>query len=140
MPKIKRTEIFCTGCGGVVNARLTDGRETYPHRTNLKDVPYFICDHCKCYVGCHYKSDKKHRPLGAIPTPSLRRARSDLHKVIDPLWKEGLIHRHTLYCMIASRLGMIKQFHVGETRSCEEIRQIKIIVNEIKTELIRNEK
>jgi hypothetical protein len=50
-------DIFCCECREKVNARLTEGEEIYPHREDLKDLPFWICDKCKNFVGCHHKTD-----------------------------------------------------------------------------------
>lgn len=47
------SQIHCCGCGETVTARLTDGREIYPHRQDLSGLPFWKCDTCGNYVGCH---------------------------------------------------------------------------------------
>lgn len=61
--------IFCNECGKDVECRLTNGSEIYPHRGDLKDLPFWIHDVCGNYVGCHHKTDNPTTPL--IP-PSLK--------------------------------------------------------------------
>ena len=36
--------IYCCGCAQDVTARLTDGSEIYPHRLDLADIPFWVCD------------------------------------------------------------------------------------------------
>ncbi len=73
----------CSTCSGRL-ARLTDGREIYPHRSDLHDKPIWKCDGCGGYVGCHPGST---RSLGTPADAALRFARSALHdRMIDPLW------------------------------------------------------
>lgn len=38
--------IFCCGCQTDVQARLTSGREVYPHRDDLASLPFWKCDGC----------------------------------------------------------------------------------------------
>lgn len=110
--------IYCCGCKKEVNARLTNGREIYKHREDLKDVPFWKCDVCKNYVGCHYKTRERTKPLGSIPTPELRAARRKIHDVLDPLWKHGGKYRGSLYKKLSDRLGY--QYHSGELNDLEE--------------------
>lgn len=81
--------IFCAGCAAEVDARLTDGGEIYPHRGDLAGLPFWKCDACGNYVGCHHKTKDRTRPLGRIPTVEVRRARRHCHEVFDPLWQRA---------------------------------------------------
>lgn len=121
--------IYCTGCIGDVEARLTDGRERYPHRPDLAHIPFWKCDACGNYVGCHWKTSKPHRPLGCIATPEILDARKKIHALLDPLWKSGKIKRGQAYAHVSKRLGY--PYHNGEIRSIEEARQIYKIVAEL---------
>lgn len=121
--------IFCTGCEEKVMARLTTGEEIYEHRPDLFDRPYWICDVCRNYVGCHYKSENRIRPMGSIPTKEISKYRTSIHALLDPLWREGLIKRTRLYSVISSRLGY--SFHAGQINSVEEAQQILRIVEEV---------
>jgi hypothetical protein len=60
--------IYCCGCKSEVQVRLTDGSEIYPHSPDLHHIPFWKCDACKNYVGCHWKTKDRTRPLGNIPT------------------------------------------------------------------------
>lgn len=125
--------IFCTGCGKDVEARLTNGKERYPHREDLYDIPFWRCDGCGNYVGCHHKTKNPTQPLGCIATPELLRARNLIHGLLDPLWKEGKIKRGQAYAYISKRLGY--HYHTGELRSIEEARTVWRIVVQLKGEL-----
>jgi hypothetical protein len=50
-------KLYCTGCEHEVEARLTNGEERYPHRPDLYELPFWKCDACSGYVGCHHKTD-----------------------------------------------------------------------------------
>jgi hypothetical protein len=78
------TAPICPACGTA--ARLTDGREIYPHRPDLADKPIWACTICEdTYVGCHPGTET---PLGFPADAGLREARMLLHRNrIDPLWK-----------------------------------------------------
>ena len=126
--------IFCTGCGKDVKARLTDGGERYPHRPDLKELPFWKCDGCGNYVGCHHKTATPTRPLGCIATPEILQARKNIHAILDPLWKSDKIKRGQAYAYVSKRLGY--SYHNGEIRSIEEARTIYKIVGELHNKLI----
>lgn len=116
-------EIHCCGCDKKVNARLTSGKEIYPHRSDLYSLPFWKCDACGNFVGCHHKTKDRHRPLGCIPTKEIKNARQHIHRILDPLWKKGKYQRKELYQMIADHIGR-KKYHTANIRSVEEARDI----------------
>lgn len=122
--------IFCCGCQADVSARLTDGREIYPHRRDLYSLPFWKCDACGNFVGCHHKTADRTNPLGCIPTPELKAARQHIHRILDPLWKGGGHNRTQLYASIASQIG-VPVYHTAEIRTVEQARQVYRIVSEI---------
>lgn len=113
-------QIFCCGCGCDVEARLTDGGETYPSRPDLRSLPFWRCDACGNFVGCHHKTTNRTAPLGCIPTPELKEARKKLHQLIDPIWQSGKMGRRELYEAISREVGW--SYHTAKTRSIEEAR------------------
>lgn len=112
-----------------VQARLTNGHEIYPHRTDLACLPFWRCDTCGNYVGCHHKTAEPTRPLGVIPTPELKNARQHIHRILDPIWKNGHMGRRQLYAEISARFG--REYHTAELRSIEEARQVYRIIQDI---------
>jgi hypothetical protein len=126
--------IYCTGCEKDVEARLTDGAERYPHRPDLSDVPFWRCDTCGNYVGCHHKTKTPTKPLGVIATPEILNARKKIHALLDPLWKSGRIKRGQAYRYVTQHLGY--QYHNGEIRTVEEARQVYAIVGELHNQLL----
>ncbi len=127
-------KIHCCGCDKKVSARLTDGAEIYPHRKDLSGLPFWKCDACGNFVGCHHKTSNPTNPLGCIPTPEIKNARQHIHRLLDPIWKRGDIKRKALYGMIAERLGR-KSYHTANIRSVEEGRKVYRIVLAIESEL-----
>ena len=118
-------EIRCCGCGEKVKARLTDGKEIYSHRPDLHGLPFWKCDACGNFVGCHHKTKDRTRPLGCIPTPELRKARGHIHKILDPLWqnaKRKNVRRKEVYGLISDNLGY--KYHTANIRSIDEARKI----------------
>lgn len=128
-------QIYCTGCQQDVEARLTNGAERYPHRQDLYELPFWKCDKCGGYVGCHHKTDKPTRPLGVIATPEILEARKKIHALLDPLWKSKKIKRGQAYAFVSNRLGY--NYHNGEIRSLEEARKIYRIVAELHNQLLK---
>ena len=112
--------IYCCGCAGDVDARLTDGGEIYPHRPDLRSLPFWKCDACGNFVGCHHKTKNRTAPLGYIPTPELKEARKHLHALIDPIWQSGKMGRRELYEAISREVGW--NYHTAKTRTMYEAR------------------
>ena len=112
--------IWCCCCGVGVDARLTDGGEVYPHRFDLRSLPFWKCDACGNFVGCHHKTKNRTEPLGCIPTAELKEERKKLHALIDPIWKSGKIGRRELYKAISDEIGW--DYHTAKTKTIEEAR------------------
>jgi hypothetical protein len=123
-------EIYCCGCGRTVSARLTDGAEIYPHRSDLSSLPFWKCDACGNYVGCHHKTRDRTRPLGVIPTAEIKKAHQHIHRVFDPLWKSGRMSRGKAYRELAKAMGR-DEYHTAEIRTVEEAREVYRKVREI---------
>lgn len=129
---ITRT-IFCCSCNAEVRARLTDGKEIYPHRPDLFNLPFWKCNGCGNFVGCHHKTKDSTRPLGVIPSNQVKQLRKKLHAIIDPLWKgssDKRSARKLIYCKISEFLGY--EYHAAEIRSVEEAERV---LNFVQTEL-----
>mgnify|MGYP000209042600 CR=1 FL=1 len=122
-------DIHCCGCDKTVTAKLTSGGEMYPHRPDLKSLPFWKCPHCLNFVGCHHKTKQRTRPLGCIPTPEIKAARQHIHRILDPLWANDKSKRGPLYAEISERMG--KQYHTAEIRSVEEARKVYAIVKDL---------
>jgi hypothetical protein len=122
-------ELRCCGCDGEkVQARLTNGSEIYPHRKDLYSLPFWKCDSCGNFVGCHHKTKNRIQPLGCIPTPELKKARQHIHRLLDPIWESGKMSRKVIYEKISERIGW--KYHTAQIRSVEEAREIYKIVRE----------
>lgn len=114
--------LFCCGCGSEVEVRLTSGAEVYAHRPDLASLPFWRCDACGNWVGCHHGTPDRTRPLGCIPTPELKRARSHIHSLIDPLWRSKRMNRWQVYARLSAAIGY--EFHSADIRSIDEARRI----------------
>lgn len=127
--------IYCCTCEHDVEARLTNGREVYPHRPDLYALPFWMCDTCRNYVGCHHKTSNPTAPLGNIPSPALREIRKQIHAIADPLWKSGMITRRGLYGMLSDELGW--GYHTAKIRTEDEGRRVLALVESIRDSLNR---
>jgi len=126
-------KIFCCGCNKEVNARLTDGSEVYPHRQDLYALPFWKCDTCKNYVGCHHKTKDRIRPLGVIPSPEIKNARKHIHALLDPIWKSvkrKQSKRKEIYKKLSNSLGY--EYHTANIRSIKEARVVYKLIKELK--------
>ena len=121
--------IYCCGCAIDVTARLTNGAEVYPNRPDLAHLPFWICDQCGNYVGCHHRTSKATQPLGVIPTPDLRNARRWIHLILDPLWKKKGMSRRKLYGLLSKKMG--QEFHTAKLKTIEEARLAYLAVRQI---------
>lgn len=115
-------KIHCCGCELKANARLTNGAEVYPHRSDLNKLPFWKCDSCGNFVGCHHKTSKPTQPLGCIPTPEIKKARQHIHQVLDPLWQSGKYKRGHVYKIISDKIGW--KYHTASIKTIEEARDI----------------
>jgi hypothetical protein len=118
--------IYCCACNRDIEARLTDGAEVYPHRKDLAGLPFWKCDACGNYVGCHHKTKNRTQPLGVIATPEIKKARQHIHAVLDQIWKSGKMKRASLYKRISDEIG--GQYHTANIRTIEEARKVYAIV------------
>lgn len=114
--------LYCCACRADVPARLTDGEEIYPHRADLADLPFWKCDACNNFVGCHHQTKNRTHPLGCIPSPEIKNARKKIHALIDPVWQSGRMTRRDLYQAISADVGW--KYHTAAIRSIEEARAV----------------
>lgn len=138
MNTLKVRTIFCVQCASDVDARLTSGKEIYPHRTDLHNIPLWRCDGCGNYVGCHHKTSDTTRPLGVIPNNEIRAARQYIHVLIDPLWKSSKIKRGQVYSRLSKALGY--SYHSAEIRTIEQARKIYETARELFSEELKSVK
>jgi len=127
-------EIYCCACGGDVKARLTDGRETYSHRKDLADLPFWKCDTCKNFVGCHHKmATNPTTPLGIIATQEIKNARKHIHALLDPMWQNGKLTRGKIYKILTGHLGW--KYHTAQIKSIEEARKVYGILKSLERDV-----
>lgn len=122
--------IHCCGCGRVVAPRLTNGKEIYPHREDLYGLPFWKCDTCGNFVGCHHKTPERTKPLGSIPTPELREKRKQIHAKLDPMWKYEGMSRGRIYATLSDALGYV--YHTAEVNTEADADFILNLLDQIK--------
>lgn len=108
-------------CKFDVEARLTDGSERYPHRPDLSSIPFWHCDNCGNWVGCHHKTKTPTKPLGVLASPEMFKARVAIHELIDPIWKSNQYDRNDIYRYMSKKLGF--KYHTAELRTMEDARE-----------------
>lgn len=92
-------------------AELVSGVKIYPHRLDLRGKSFWRCEPCAAWVGCHPGTVK---PLGRLANAELRRAKMKAHAAFDPLWKSGVLDRHSAYAWLAEVLGVSRaDCHIG---------------------------
>lgn len=130
MKEIMEKSLYCCGCANQSQSKLVSGKEVYPHRLDLADLPFWQCLTCKNFVGCHHKTKNPTKPLGVIPTPEIKKARQHIHAILDPLWQpKDFNKRGVIYKIIAQELGK-KEYHTANIKSIEEAREVyKIVKN-----------
>ena len=126
-------KIYCTGCEQDVDARLTNGAEVYPHRPDLADYPFWHCDTCGNWVGCHHKTGTPTKPLGVIPTKKLKQWRQVIHAQLDPMWKEGNWNRKNLYAHLNIKLGY--NYNTAQIKSVDEAQKVLEAIKQLKLEV-----
>lgn len=119
--------VICDYCGEA--ARLTTGREVYPHRPDLHGKSFYVCTPCDARVGCHPGTTNA---LGRMANMELRLAKMAAHAAFDPLWKTGRMKRKAAYKRLAEVLGIpAAGCHIGMF-DLETCRLVASIAPEIK--------
>lgn len=103
-------EARCLYCN--IKAKLVSGKRVYPHRQDLRERLFWLCEKCGAYVGCHKNTNK---PLGRLANKELREAKMKVHAYFDPLWrKEKRMTRKEAYHWLAVILNIsYDKCHIG---------------------------
>ena len=112
--------VNCDYCGKT--ARFVTGEKIYPHRSDLYNLQFYLCEECNAYVGCHKNSNGK--PLGRLANAELRKMKSAAHAAFDPIWKNGKISRNEAYKLLAKSLKIDREkCHIGmfDIETCREV-------------------
>ena len=131
----KFRKIHCTTCREDVMARRTLYKEVRPYvGSEFGMQPIWVCDRCMSYVGCHVKTRDKFKPLGTLAGKEMREIRSEIHRVLDALWKSRRTSRGEIYKIMTGRLGY--EFHTGEIRTMEQAENVLQVARDV-SEYIR---
>lgn len=93
---------------------LVHGRDLYPHLEHLADKPFYYCEPCVAWVGCHYGTTE---PLGRLANAELRKAKGNAHNAFDRIWKgpAATMSRSEAYLWLSERLGIpLTDCHIGK--------------------------
>lgn len=113
---------YCTG-----PASLVAGGAIYPDRPDLARRRFWACMPCGAWCGIHENSQRC-APLGSLANAELRGQRQRVHKLLDPLWRDGKMTRPEAYAWLAKRLGMdVRRCHVGYFRDTQCLVAIAIL-------------
>lgn len=105
-------------------SQLVHGQAIYPHRPDLWAKPFWQCEPCEAYVGCHPGTKNA---LGRLANDELRKAKQAAHAAFDPLWRGGQQHRKSAYLWLAERMGMIAEnCHIGmmDVEACRRVVEV----------------
>jgi hypothetical protein len=85
----------------------------YPHRPDLYKKWFYVCSTHDTRVGCH--PDSKDPLSLSMAGAELRQLRSQVHKLFDPLWRNGHFKkRGKAYLWLATEMGIAtKDCHVS---------------------------
>lgn len=122
---MENKEIFCCECQKKVTANKITGETAYLHRKDLYSLVFWRCPHCNNFVGTHLNS-KENCPLGHICGKELKNAKIEIHKILDPLWKNKKYKRKELYSMISNEIGW--HYHTAMIRNIDEARKVYRII------------
>lgn len=120
--------VRCPYCDSV--ARLVKGNEIYPHRKDLAYLNFYLCEgthfrpHEKAYVGTHKGTII---PLGRLADETLRKAKSQAHRVFDRIWRENHLSRPQAYAWLSRQLGLTPAMtHIGmfTVAQCQEVERL----------------
>lgn len=116
---MKREKPFCPYCKQ--DAELVKGEKIYGPGYPYSKKPFWLCDGCEAYVGCHPGTQT---PLGSPANKETRKARNAAHAAFDPIWKGKKRGRAQAYALLAKKLGLHPdRCHIGyfDTRMCEQV-------------------
>lgn len=100
-------KVLCDYCGK--EAKLVGGNKIYPHRKDLYNRKFWLCETCDAYVGTY----KNNTPLGRLANTELRAEKIKAHAAFDHLWKKGTQSRSEAYEWLAKELKIpIEQCHI----------------------------
>lgn len=121
-----RRPLECSYCGQAT--AVWTGAQLYcTAGLELSRKKFHVCDPCKAWVGCH-KDSARLLPLGTVANLELRKLRSRVHALLDPLWQRGAMGRKEAYAWLAGRMGITAELaHVALFREPQCMAAILIL-------------
>lgn len=101
-------------------AELVTGEKTYPHLTSLHHIPFWFCQPCEAWVGCHPGTKT---PLGSVANAELRLKRMQAHSAFDSTWTNRK-ERSKQYAWLADVMGLSEdKCHIGSfsEEQCQQV-------------------
>ena len=136
---------LCPVCG--LAAQLVTGADIYRGRDDLAKKPFWRCEPCQTWCGCHLGTNK---PLGIPADKKTREARLVLHQnVLDPLWQGAVnalgyepedekaraiirnVARKRVYEYLAFRMGLTRAETHSGLFDIEQCRQAYRILRDV---------
>jgi hypothetical protein len=121
---VKLDKVLCDYCG--TSTTLVGGIKIYPHRKDLYERKFWLCEICGAYVGTYRNGS----PLGRLANAELRIEKRKAHKAFDPLWQKGKQSRSEAYIWLAKELEISEdQCHIGmfDLNTCKKAVSICIL-------------
>ena len=126
--------VYCCQCKKYITPDTVKGDVIYPALPQFKDKLFYQCRDCKNYCG---RSNAK---LVTIPTPEVRKLRKEVHEIIDPLWKDGMVSRGFVYKCMSDYMGY--DYHNSSLSELNEakkaLRAAKTVANKAYIEFLDN--
>jgi hypothetical protein len=102
------------------------GLKLYPHRKDLEEKTFYLCEPCDAFVGTHKGTNK---PLGTLANKPLREVRKLAHATFDPLWKDGQYGRGEAYRRLAKAMELSRENCHIAMFNIEQCKQVIQLVN-----------
>lgn len=117
-------DLYCQACQKQVKTLAVNGATIYPHRPDLYQKVFLQCPHCHNYTMADeikstdsFRTWERRHKKKTIPTATSRRSRYKIHKLIDPVWKSGIMSRADIYKRLSAATG-VRNYH--NSSLCDE--------------------
>ena len=123
MTSKKVMKVICPYCQN--DAKFVTGRKIYPHRPDLFNKRFYLCEPCGAYVGTHRGTKA---PLGRLADQELRQWKMKAHAAFDPLWQVSSSlrsrRRSSCYKRLAKAMNInAQECHIGlfDVDQCKQV-------------------
>lgn len=126
--------VYCCQCKDYIKPDTVKGDVIYPNYPQLREKLFYQCRTCKNYCG------RSNADFVSIPTPEVRAMRKEVHDIIDPLWRGGLVGRGFVYKCMSEAMGY--DYHNSSLSNMNEARKAlkaaKSVANKAYVEHLNN--